>query len=481
MRTNQIVQGAIMELSAKGQTQAAVVPEKDTYWLIVLNQPGTAVLLNTRDGEYELPLVKILRFTRPAEEITTLVQDQWHIPSVLLYSSIVEPRPEAVYSAVLEAQVRVCSLPEGMDWFPVHHAINHLVANKERRVLESSYLKVTRRASREDPEPFSRLGWLRDLQNWVRGVIRPLGMTLGGFHQLNGCETFSLVRFDTTHNPLWFKAVGKPNLHEFPITVALAELFPEYLPSLLATRPACHGWLMADAGGPPLSELKESSAWEQAATALAGLQIESVGTTANLSAAGCRDLRLDTLLELVDPFLDVIADLMQQQTKVPQIILSRYELSELAVTLKNGLCCLQSLSIPDTLGHHDFNPGNILVGSGHCVFIDWAEAHFSHPFLTFEYFVSHLRKDFPAAVRFEDAIRSSYVRQWESVAAPEHVAEAFLFSPLVAVFAYSVAGNSWRDPERLKIPQVPGYLRSLTRRMKREADLLQRRRMECPN
>jgi len=64
---------------------------------------------------------------------------------------------------------------------------------------------------------------------------------------------------------------------------------------------------------------------------------------------------------------------------------------------------------------------------------------------------------------------------------PEHVSEAFLFSPLVAVFAYAVAGNSWRDPERLKIPQVPGYLRSLTRRMKQEADSVQRRRVECIN
>ena len=177
----------------------------------------------------------------------------------------------------------------------------------------------------------------------------------------------------------------------------------------------------------------------------------------------------------------VIADLMQQQVKLPPPILSRHELSDLRVTLKNALCCLESLSVPDTLGHSDFNPGNILVGSERCVFIDWAEAHIGHPFLTFEYLVSHLRKDYPELVRFEDGIRSAYVRRWQSVSLPEHVTEAFLFSPLVAVFAYAVAGNSWRDPERLKIPQVPGYLRSLTRRMKQEADSVQRRRVECIN
>ena len=470
-----------MQLSTETQTQSAETGQQDAYRLIVLNQSGTAVLLKTRALGYELPQVNIVKFTRPAQEITALLRDRWHIPSVLLFCGVLEPTLDTVYYAALEAQVRTCGLPEGMDWFPAHHAISHLLKDKKHGILESSYLRTTNRMAGDDPEPFSRFGWLGNLQDWVRAVIRPLGMELKDFHQLNGCETFALLRFDTTKLPVWFKAVGKPNLHEFPITVALAELFPEYLPSLLATQPACHGWLMADAGGPPLNEVEDSSAWKDAATALAGLQIASIGAIDDLLEAGCRDLRARTLLELVDPFLEVIGDLMQQQTKVPPAILSWQELSDLGATLKNALGCLESLGIPDTLGHSDFNPGNILVGSQRCVFIDWAEAHVSHPFLTFEYLISHLRKDYPALARFEDAIRSSYAQPWQSVSLPEHVSEAFLFSPLVAVFAYAVAGNSWRDPERLKIPQVPGYLRSLTRRMKQEADSVPRRRVECIN
>jgi hypothetical protein len=139
------------------------------------------------------------------------------------------------------------------------------------------------------------------------------------------------------------------------------------------------------------------------------------------------------------------------------------------------------LDIPDSLGNRDFNPGDILISSEGCVFIGWAEAHVSHPFLTIEYLIPHIRKDYPTLARFEGSIRSSYAQRWQSVSLTEHVSEAFLFSPLVAVFAYAVAGNSWRDPERLKIPQVPGYLRSLARRMKQEADSVQRRRVECIN
>jgi hypothetical protein len=470
-----------MQLSTRAQTQPAEASQKDAYRLIVFNQSGTAVLLKTLTLGYELPLVNISKFTRPAREITKLLRDRWLIPSVLLFSGMLEPTPDSVYFAVLEAQFQTCNLPDRMDWFPVHHAISHLLKDKKDAILESSYLRATNRMVGDDPEPFSRFGWLSNLQDWVRTVIRPLGMELKDFHQLNGCETFSLIRFDTTKQPVWFKAVGKPNLQEFPITVALAEMFPEYVPRVFATQPVCQGWLMADAGGPPLNEVVDSSAWIDAATALAGLQIASTDAIDDLLKAGCRDLRAETLHELVDPFLEVIADLMQQQTKVPPAILSRQELSDLGATLKNALQCLESMGIPDTLGHSDFNPGNILVGSNRCVFIDWAEAQVSHPFLTFEYLVSHLRKDYPTLVPFESAIRSSYAQDWQFVSLPEHVSEAFLLSPLVAVFAYAVAGNCWRDAERLKNPQVPAYLRSLTRRMKQEADSVSRRRVECIN
>ncbi len=464
------------------QVRIDEVTKTDTYRLIVFDPAGTAVLLESNGSEYRLPKVEIPKFTRPAQVVTELLRASWNVSSVFLFFGVLEESPNISYFAVLESKDGLHLHPHGTDWFTIYHALSNLLFSvHERRALESSYRKAVSRILVDPGEPFCRVGWVHELQGWVDSVIRSMGMESKSFEQVNGSETFALIRFDTTKRPVWFKAVGKPNLHEFPITVALAELFPEYVPSLLATRPACHGWLMADAGGPPLNEVEDSSSWKEAAITLAGLQIASIGAIDDLLQAGCRDLRARTLVELVDPFLEVIGDLMQQQTKVPPAILSRHELSDLGTILKNALCCLESLDIPDSLGNRDFNPGNILIGSDRCVFIDWAEAHVSHPFLTFEYLISHLRKDYPALARFEDTIRSSYAQRWQSVSLSEPASEAFLFSPLVAVFAYAVAGNSWRDPERLKIPQVPGYLRSLTRRMKQEADSVPRRRVECIN
>jgi len=471
-----------MQLSTTTHEQAPLVNQKDTYLLIVFDSAGTAVLVESQGNEYHLPKIEIPKFTRPAQEVTELLRSVWKLSSVFLFSGVVEESANASYFAVLESTDGLCLHPQGMEWFTIHHALSSLPFSKhECRAVRLSHAKLRRRIYKNSSEPFARLGWMQELKDWVDSNIRPLGMELRSLKQLNGCETFSLVRFATTQQPVWFKAVGEPNLHEFSISHALRKFFPRYVPNIIATKYEWHGWLMSDGGGATLDETSNPLAWQTAIATLADLQIESIGTIDDLLEAGCRDLRLPTLLELVDPFLDTMAELMNQQTKVRPPVLSRQELSHLSETIKDALQCLSALQISDSLGHSDFNPGNIIVGPEGCTFIDWAEAHVSHPFLMFEYFLSHLRKDYPTVVPFEDDLRSSYARRWQGCSSAEHVSEAFLFSPLVAVFAYAVAGNRWREQECLKIPQVPGYLRSLTRRMKREAEMLQRRRVECPN
>lgn len=468
-------------IAATHPVQVEEVTKTNAYRLMVFNRAGTQVLLELGPSGYNLPLVDIPEFSRLAKEVTTVLRDRWSIPSVLLFSGLLEQNPVPVYFGALEAQVGTYPSAEGMNWFTVHHAISYLLKNNTQRALESSYVKFTNRIVGNDPEPFSRLGWLSQLKDWVTTVIGPLDMELKDFEQLNGCETFSLIRFETTQYPVWFKAVGEPNLHEFGISQALARRLPGYVPEIIATKPEWHGWLMADAGGAPLRELAAPSAWHTAVETLGKLQVESIGKVDELTDVGCRNLATANLLELVDPFLEVMADLMRQQTKSPPSIPSQQELYELGQTIQYALCCLATLEIPETIGHRDFNPGNIIIGPGSCTLIDWAEAYVGHPFLTFEYFLAHLRKDSPQFVSIETDLRASYSRMWKSVVSPTQVAEAYLFSPLVAVYAYAAGSSAWRDSERLKIPGFHGYLRSLTRRMKQEADLLQRRRVECLN
>jgi hypothetical protein len=59
------------------------------------------------------------------------------------------------------------------------------------------------------------------------------------------------------------------------------------------------------------------------------------------------------------------------------------------------------------------------------------------------------------------------------------ISEALLLAPLIAAFAYVVAGGGWRDQERFRNPKFAGYLRSMTRRMHREGNLLRKRSEPC--
>jgi hypothetical protein len=455
----------------------------ELWRILLLRRNASEFLVFETHSGLHLPAVEIPAHRRVAPELNAQIKTLWDLDVYSLY-----PIPGANLDAaaryhVVEALHFDAPAPQAGRWISICDAIGSRFADAFDIVAVQTWSEgLSKGDTNGRQHPFEKPGWFFALKDSVQDAVRTIPLNLNGnFLQLNAGSSFSLIRFETNGRAVWFKAVGEPNLHEFSISVTLAHLFPEYLPPLLATQPACHGWLMADAGGPPLSEAGAPSAWKEAATALAGLQITSVSSSDDLLDAGCRDLRVRTLLELVDPFLEVIGGLMLEQSKAPPPILSPQELSDLGRALKSALHLLQSVGIPDALGHGDFNSGNILVGSERCVFIDWAEAHVGHPFLTFEYFISHLRKDCPTLISFEDAIRSSYALPWQSVSLPEHVSEALLFSPLVAVFAYAVAGKSWRDPERLSIPQVAGYLRSLTRRMKLEVDSVSRRRVECLN
>lgn len=214
---------------------------------------------------------------------------------------------------------------------------------------------------------------------------------------------------------------------------------------------------------------------------MAELQIASVEKTDQLLEAGCKDLQVTSLLLLVDPFLEVMSRLMQQQQRTPPPVLGRDELQMLGRQIKEALSAWAQLNIPDTLGHLDFNPGNILCSTDQCFFLDWAEAYVGPPFLTLQYLREH-----QVRLRKEDTnlgadVATPYETVWRRIISPEIASSALNLAPSLAVFAYAAGTAAWQNPTMLRNPKIVAYLRALTRRMQVEIQRLHDGRRLCSN
>jgi hypothetical protein len=459
--------------------------EGEMYRVIVLSRSGTEVLVVSDGDRYLLPEVFIPRWQRAAEKLTIAVEDEWGEKVICLFTPdcAASERPgNGAHYQIAEHWVTTGTSKSSTCWLPISDLSSDLFADQsDYSALKSSVSEICGEMCQRSARPFASLGWFKELLEWIEGVIEPRGFHLNGnFRQFNASPTFSLVRFETNGPALWFKAVGEPNQREFSITPTLAKLFPDYLPPILADRADWNGWLTEEVEGINLGETRESALWKTAASALAELQVRSIRCTDQTLATGAHDLRVASLSRLVQPLMETMAWLMDRQTKIPPPILSRGELALLEKRIQEALEVLDDLGIPDTLGHLDLNPGNIVVSADHCAFLDWAEAYVGNPFFSMQYLVEHMRRVFGTDSTVEATLVESYCAPWKQVISSPAIDEALSLAPLLAVVSYAAVASFWQDGERLQDPATAGYLRSLARRMHREANLLADRSALCP-
>jgi len=457
----------------KRTSQAAVSDTLEylTLHAVILRQPQNEVLLAAGDGHLELPLIIIPRWRRVTQEITEFARRIWGLQALcLLQTSLTDGGEGEDNFAIMESRDPLWAPPPGFSWVAQDCLARTLSETKTARFARELLERMAAQDDGPARGPFARQGWFDNLLSWIQTQLDDHRLRLTGrFSQLNCDACFCLLRLETSGKPVWFKAVGHPNRHEFPVTLALARHFPAYLPTIIASAPCWNGWLTYEAEGAMLDEASPLSAWERAAESLAELQMQSVPVSLELLHASCRDLRMGVLLKDLDDFLESMAGLMARQPKTPPAVLSAQELRAMGARVRELCSRLDEVDLPCTLGHLDFNPGNIIAGPDRCVFLDWAEAYVGHPFLTFEYLREHLSRMHPGNAGWRSQVTSRYLDCWTGVASRDRLDLALSIAPLTAVFAYAVAGGAWRDPQRLGQPNAEGYFRSLTRRIYREA------------
>jgi aminoglycoside phosphotransferase (APT) family kinase protein len=447
--------------------------DHDFFRILLYGRNEKELLLERNNKGFALPSILIPRYTRVARQITEAIRKDWQLQTCCLFQVL-----DRAYAVELCGEISTQST--NRNWLPIHTLAEEGFSEAQDFLAIESATKIFEQyRNNETVSPFGKLGWLRDVTGWVESVAAPLGLRLTGeFQQFNASSTFSLIRFETNGSALWFKAIGEPNLHEYSLTCKLAAAFPEFLPCVVAVQPGWNAWLSVEAEGAHLTEDTSISDWQRVVSDFARLQLATFGNALHLIDAGCKDARTQVLQSHVRPFFDFAAELMDQQTKPTPAPLSRLEIQTLARDVEASLACLAASDIPNVLLHMDLNPNNVLVGKSRCVFLDWAEGAVGCPFVSFEYLREHWRKLHGANAVAEQALVSAYTKEWQSFVSPAAVEAAFGHTPLVAAFASVALNKPWQKHESSRLPSAP-YLRSLARRMQREAHALQERSVMC--
>jgi hypothetical protein len=444
-------------------------PDLDIFRVLLFRNDARELLLETANEGLRLPSIEIPRYSRVGEEVTRAIEAHWGLIACCLFCLPEDASHPNRYQVAELYGRAVC--PGGMNWIPVVSVVeSNLVEHSDFSAIQASLAAVASPCDDKRRRLFGKPGWLSAVTEWAHAQVSAMGLRLTGkFRQFSNSPTFALVRFETDGPAVWFKAVGEPNLHEFSITTELARLFPGFLPHVLATRPEWHAWLALEAPGTHLGKASNVTSWKTAAVALAQLQIASLGQGLHLIDAGCRDLRTYRLRLTLTPFLELASELMARQPTSSPPPMSHRELQTLGSQIEDALEILDNTAIANTLGHADPNPHNLLVHEDGCVFLDWSEAFVGHPFLAAAYLVEHLRRD-PKDERWPTEVLDAYAAPWRLRFDRDKVIAALEVAPLLAAFAYAdrIAASQQRA---LPVDAETGKLiRSLTRRMRREAE-----------
>jgi hypothetical protein len=441
------------------------------YRVFILADHGSRLLVIANGPRFALPEIQISPFARTAELLAAAMRRDWALEVICLYPAEAlggRPSERHLWRYYLtEIQGSQPTVRQGM-WVSVSSLTEDSFSHGNDHQALLTFLARCCPSCNPHSAAFEIVGWFETVSRWISAVIKPSGLYLTGeFRQINASPAFSLIRFATNRQAVWFKAVGPPNVREFRITRYLAQIAPAFIPKILGARVKWNAWLMAEVEQSHPDDQSDMEIWATVAKTLARLQIASVGHSLHLINAGCRDMRVGTVLDGLDRFFEVMAFLMSQQTKEVPPPLSQDELRTLATQLKALLIEFQEFDIPNALGHLDLNPSNIVVTANRCVFLDWAEAYVGQPFLTLHYLLQHLCR-FQGQGLWETAVTSAYAQEWLALADPTAIRQALALSPLIAMLAYAFSADGWRDPKHRFAPEVASYLRSLTRQIQRE-------------
>lgn len=427
---------------------------------IICQNDASQILLVCEQATFSLPTVTVTEKQRIVPQIVEIMNRQWGIQGIVLFSF----KPHESGSSYHLVEMLYGEVSSMLQWVEPHllsqecfKSKSDYTGLKQGLALADSYRLGTL------PGPFARIGWLNELTPRLTQLLSAGAVKLtGNFEQFTASPHFSLIKFETQiGEPVWFKAVGEPNVREYAITTNLARNWPEWFPVVLGVWPKWNAWFMEDAGKALLDSEPSFSLWEQAVLKLARLQLATIHDTSKFLGFGCKDRRLEVLCDELDAFFNAISIFMKQQLKSPPPVLGDDDLQSLKYYIRDLFNQLSQIGIPCSFGHGDFGPHNIVHGKRGIVFIDLAEVCITHPFFTFQYLVDCFQRMNQDRPHEAQELRDHYLRLWDQYAPRPTLIHTLKICSVLTPLSYAMS-SPWNTTD-VDLAHVARKCRSLIR------------------
>jgi hypothetical protein len=434
-----------------------LLPPKDVVtreFRVALLLPGQRQIAVQRYGHGgQLPHIVVGQPTQLGQELSVEIYRRWFIWSVPI-----ELLQGEDHLALAIVEVRSVS------WAPHLVGLEAVtladIGRDELTADERSVLEMITAGQTIGRSPFSKLGWVSDVQTWIQDNEKHEIIFTGDVCSYNPTSQFTLSRLARSGGPAyWLKATSSQQSSELAITQTLSQYCGRFLPRLVATRDDWNAWVTEEFGQ-PLRDCKNVGSYEKAVRCLAGVQLASIKHLDDLLRSGCCDQRI-TLLQSYLPKVECyLYESLVRGSSEDRDVLQGETLGRTIALVHEACANLQEIGLPVALIHNDLNAGNILIDSERAVLIDWAECCIGVPFVSFQ----HLRVQAREVGLSEDEISyltAIYCESWSSHLTDEQITQALALIPPIAIASYLLGRDPLFVGTHRRRPVILKYVRTL--------------------
>ena len=364
------------------------------------------------------------------DQVRALVREKYNLDATAMRHLDSQREAEFCELEILQTN---CNLPAGARWIGEAELSALKLERENDRPFLDAWLAET--SSGQVPPlrpPWERRGWLDEALAWIDAQVERTGEV--GYVKIAWGGSY-ILRVPIAGEDLYFKAVYTKPPGEVALVAALAERWPDNVPTIVAADLERRWMLMRDFGQDRLED-KPDARWGEAAQLLAEVQIDCAQYTDRWFALGCPLRGPEQMPAQIDRLL---AD--ETILTSGKFALNAEEMAKVHAAVPRWRAMWAELGeyqIPLSLHQQDFREGNLVVTGDTYLFYDWGDTVVAHPFFSAHRLLDYISP--PEGVAHwegyfahpEDTrrrcIRDRYLEPWTRFESMKNLIEAFALS-----------------------------------------------------